>query len=109
MDHGLFGPTYKEALTWEGQRYQKKYLPIWYPVIQSCVMFSQSFHDNLLQLCKFMIQGLLMRLILPMIAFVMHVNQLIYDRIIVSWIKAMFLFLRSFHQTRSWIHRNHNS
>lgn len=101
IDHGLLGPTYREALVWEGQRYQKLYLPIWYPWIQKCVMYGATFHYHVLQCCKFILQWLLMRIILPIITFVMHVNQLIYDRIIIPCIKATVLLLRPFHQTRT--------
>lgn len=107
-DHGLLGPTYREALAWEGKRYQKLYLPVWYPVVQSCVLYSQSFHDHLSKLCRFIVQMLLSKIILPMIAFVMHANQLIYDRIIVPRIKALVQLLRSLHHAKGWMGREYN-
>lgn len=37
LDHGLFGPTYIDALRWEGRRYQMLYLSIFHQVAEQSI------------------------------------------------------------------------
>lgn len=37
-DHNLLGPTYKTALAWEGQRFQREYLPILYRILRPTLL-----------------------------------------------------------------------
>lgn len=37
-DHNLLGPTYKTALAWEGQRFQREYLPLVYRMLRPTIL-----------------------------------------------------------------------
>lgn len=37
-DHNLLGPTYKTALAWEGQRFQREYQPLVYRMLRPAVL-----------------------------------------------------------------------
>jgi hypothetical protein len=91
LDHGLFGPTYREALAWEGKRYQQMYLPVWYPLVTSWIMYSESIHVQISRLFQWIVRFLLTKILLPMIAFVMHVNDLIYQQVIGLCIQAIHM------------------
>lgn len=78
-DHGLFGPTYIDALRWEGRRYITLYLPPWHPIIQFAVEKSNSLSDALTLVFKIILRHTL----LPIIVFVMNTNVWIKENILV--------------------------
>lgn len=69
-DHGLFEPTYIDALRWEGNRYIALYLPPWYPIIQITIKKSNALADIFTVAFKILLRNILS----PIIAFVMIMN-----------------------------------
>lgn len=94
QDHGLFGPTYIDALKWEGRRYITLYLPPWYPMVQFAYDQGYMVSDAMTMVMKIILKHTL----LPIIAFVMMVNLWIKENIILPliilimkiWEKLMF-------------------
>ncbi len=86
-DHGLFGPTYIDALRWEGRRYVTLYLAPWHPIVHFMNMKSQHVSEFLTMTLKVILRNTA----LPLILFVMRVNQWIKEKIIVPI--AVFLIM----------------
>lgn len=83
VDHGLLGPTYIEALIWEGKRYQQYYIPVMERTLRSALItFHQSFVMNEL------LKPILRRTVLPFILLVQKTNAHIqqYSYIVARWI-----------------------
>ena len=78
-DHGLFGPTYIDALKWEGRRYITLYLPPWHPMVQFAVEKSNSLYDAFILLLKIILRHTL----LPIIVFARNTNEQIKENILV--------------------------
>ncbi len=77
-DHGLFGPTYIDALRWEGRRYVTLYLAPWHPIVQFAVRKSNAFSIALTIIFK----AILRKTLFPVIAFVMMTNMWIKENVI---------------------------
>jgi len=90
LDHSLLGPTYIDALKWEGRRYQALYLPIWYPFIQVLVIWMNIIGDIIFNIFK----TLLKRTILAWIVFVMNVNRSLKNQLIlpIIWFTKMVVW-----------------
>lgn len=86
QDHGLFGPTYIDALRWEGKRYITLYLPPWHPMVQFALEKSSSVTDTLVILIKIFLK----KTIVPIILFTMMVNLWIKENIIIPLV-ALFM------------------
>ena len=81
-DHGLLGPTYIEALIWEGKRYQQYYIPIVERTLRTALItFHQSFVMNEV------LKPILRRTLIPLVLFVQKVNAYVqqYCYIIARW------------------------
>jgi hypothetical protein len=89
-DHGLFNPTYLDALRWEGRRYMTLYLPPWHPFIQFAIMKSNSLTEVLVIVIKVILRNTA----LPIIAFVMMVNAWLKENIIVPVAMCIIIFIQ---------------
>mmetsp|Transcript_17660 Transcript_17660/g.26447 ORF Transcript_17660/g.26447 Transcript_17660/m.26447 type:complete len:217 (+) Transcript_17660:3761-4411(+) len=79
VDHGLFGPTYIDALRWEGRRYVTLYLAPWHPILQFAVRKSNSLSDGL----TIIFTTILRKTVLPLVALVMMTNLWMKEHIII--------------------------
>jgi len=79
VDHGLLGPTYIDALRWEGRRYQSLYLPLWHPFVRMVMLQTQCMgqftSDSVNEL-------IVKRIIVPFVMFVMAVNAWVKNSVI---------------------------
>jgi hypothetical protein len=82
-DHGLFGPTYMDALKWEGRRYQNLYMTPWDPIVQTLVIRSQSLSVSTQKALAVSLEILKERVILPVLLFVLSVNSWLKEKILV--------------------------
>ena len=67
----------------------------------SLVSYDSKIYVTLVQSFTYILQWFLTRIILHIIAFVMHTNRLIYERVLVPWIQVMYYLWskKSFRQT----------
>mmetsp|Transcript_28240 Transcript_28240/g.37654 ORF Transcript_28240/g.37654 Transcript_28240/m.37654 type:complete len:499 (+) Transcript_28240:125-1621(+) len=83
IDHSLLGPTYGEALAWEGRRYQSKYQPVLYRVgKQALVEMVATWHSLLIRIHNVMMT-VLRKMLLPFISFVMETNAKIKHTVVI--------------------------
>jgi len=68
LDHGLFGPTYIDALRWEGRRYQSLYLPPLYSVTQQSLAYGQSTAKKMERFVVDSIKNILYRVLLGVVS-----------------------------------------
>mmetsp|Transcript_7158 Transcript_7158/g.10261 ORF Transcript_7158/g.10261 Transcript_7158/m.10261 type:complete len:198 (-) Transcript_7158:184-777(-) len=86
IDHGLLGPTYIDALEWEGRRYCKLYLPLWHPLASKLTGVGRQMDANLRSALKV----IFFQIFLPFILFVERVNMRIKELVIAP----IILFLK---------------
>jgi len=86
IDHGLLGPTYIDALIWEGRRYQSLYLPLWHPIVRVVMMQTKCMGQFTSESVN---ELFVKRIIIPFIMFVMAVNTWVK---IVSYCQLCFSF-----------------
>ena len=83
IDHGLLGPTYIDALQWEGRRYQRLYIPFWVPWVDIAyarmVVLGESFSTALTKAFKIVLQ----KTLIPFIMGVMTMNLWLKEHILV--------------------------
>lgn len=74
VDHGLLGPTYIEALIWEGRRYQQIYMPLTERAFRFTCLYLIALHHSFTQN---ILKPILRRTLVPFILFVMRFNDMI--------------------------------
>lgn len=100
IDHGLTGPTYIDALRWEGRRYQSLYLPIWQPVVRTAMLQTISTGKFTSELAY---ELFVMRIIVPIIMFVIAVNAWVKRNAIVPVLLFFVMIWESLQQIlRTW-------
>ena len=91
LDHGLFGPTYLDALKWEGRRYRTLYLPAWYNAMMIALAYGETMRTGVTEACFHVMMYILEQTILRFIRFVQHVNSIIYQEIILPIAQVLFI------------------
>jgi len=89
IDHGLFGPTYIDALRWEGKRYQMLYLPVWYPWVRFVATWMNVTTETAFDILKEFMKCT----IIPWILFVQNTNSWMMNQLILPLIMAIQFIL----------------
>ena len=74
IDHGLLGPTYAEALDWEGRRYQRLYVPLPYRMARAFALQTVAALDGMSERTRSALIKALQKTLVPFIMSVMQVN-----------------------------------
>lgn len=90
-DHGLFGKTYRDALVWEGKRYQKLYLSSWHTIIYATMAYSHALRTTIYDAFVSIIMLIFRNTILRIVLFVQYINAMVKERFIVP--TAIFLYI----------------
>ncbi|GFH57641.1 hypothetical protein CTEN210_14117 [Chaetoceros tenuissimus] len=90
-DHGLFGATYRDALLWEGRRYQKLYVSSWHTIIYATIAYSHALRTTIYEALVSIIMLIFRNTILRIVLFVQYVNAMVKERVIVPI--AIFLYI----------------
>jgi len=100
IDHGLLGPTYIDALRWEGRRYQSLYLPLWHPLIRMITIQTRSMG----QLTSDVIfEVFVRRIIIPVVTLVMALNTWLKHTIIVPTVLLLLMIWEGIQESlRVW-------
>lgn len=99
QDHGLFGPTYIDALRWEGRRYVTLYLPPWHFIVR----FVNEKGLIVSELLTLTMKVILRNTVLPIVVFVMRVNQWVKENVIVpAVVFLMMVWNRILEIIRIW-------
>jgi len=100
IDHGLLGPTYVDALRWEGRRYQSLYLPIWHPLIRMVMLQTRSTGQLT---AEFVNEVFIRRILVPLVMFVMAVNIWVKHNVIVPIVLFFVMILEGAQESlRVW-------
>lgn len=91
LDHGLFGPTYLDALKWEGRRYKTLYLPVWYNALSVALAYSATIGTMTYEVCLSILMMILQHTVLQFVRFVLRANEMIRREVILPI--AQFLFI----------------
>ena len=90
-DHGLFGATYRDALVWEGRRYQKLYLSSWHTIIFATMAYSHALRTTIYDAFVSIIMLIFRNTILRIVLFVQYINAMVKETFIVP--TAIFLYI----------------
>lgn len=85
IDHGLLGPTYVEALAWEGRRFQRQYQSSLYRISRLVLLQSVLTCQGMTKRTDALMRGLVRHTVVPLVLFILG---------IVEWIKSMLDALR---------------
>lgn len=95
LDHGLFGPTYLDALKWEGRRYKTLYLPGWYNAMTIALAYGETMGTGISEAFLNLMMFILEQTLLRFIRFVQYANGKIHQEIILPIARAILvLFIK---------------
>lgn len=95
LDHGLFGPTYLDALKWEGRRYKTLYLPGWYNAMTIALAYGETMGTGIVEACFNFVMYILEQTLLRFVRFVQCVNSIVHKEIILPIAQVLFvLFIK---------------
>jgi hypothetical protein len=94
-DHNLIGPTYAQALAWEGRRFQTKYQNIFYRTTRTLILFVIALLRAFSERLRELVAAILRIAIVPLIRFLIYMGHMLQDSMSVDvWKKqALALFL----------------
>ena len=99
-DHGLFAPTYLDALKWEGRRYQNLYMTPWDPYVQTFVTRSKSLTSSTQKALAASLEIVKERVILPVLLFVLSVNSWLKEKVLVP---TVIFLLMIWEKIMEWV------
>ena len=97
LDHGLMGPTYLQALEWEGRRFQRLYQPISHRAARAMSVYLVFALQGLLASLKVVLRNTIIAFIL----FVQDVNAHVYAAtvdIVKAVLKPLLFLISIFHE-----------